>query len=155
MQGWGMVGNDWMAHRDSSRVVLWLSYMRGRKQCRSDVLICTFKKKLIDRCKMTQSPKHAIVYGASGLIGWALVDQLLSPYPHAGSFSKVTAVTNRPIDLAQSHWPESASDRPEIQLVSGIDLRNTDGPTLAESLKQVVKDVKNVTHIYYLGLLPI
>ncbi|KAJ5179198.1 hypothetical protein N7492_002408 [Penicillium capsulatum] len=99
---------------------------------------------------MAQIPGHAIVYGASGLIGWALVDQLLSPYPGAGTFDKVTAITNRPIDLCKSHWPEPSSNRPELQLVSGVDLRHTDGATLAESLKQAVKDIENVTHIYYL-----
>lgn len=94
---------------------------------------------------------HAIVFGASGLIGWALVNQLLSPYPSAGTFSKVTAITNRPITLSESYWPESAPDRPDLQLVSGIDLRHGDGASLAESLKHAVRDVEGVTHIYYLG----
>jgi nucleoside-diphosphate-sugar epimerase len=98
--------------------------------------------------------RHAIVFGASGLIGWALVDQLLQPYPHAGSFSKVTAVTNRPLNLAESHWPDAASHRPDLQLVSGIDLRHGDAAALAESLKQAVQDIESVTHIYYLGMSP-
>lgn len=97
------------------------------------------------------SNNHAIVFGASGLIGWALIDQLLSPYPHAGSFSKVTAVTNRPLNLSESHWPEPDSHRPDLQLVSGIDLRHGDATTLAECLKREVKDIESVTHIYYLG----
>lgn len=99
---------------------------------------------------MAEGSNHAIVYGASGLIGWALVDQLLHRYPQAGTFTKVTAVTNRPLDLSQSHWPCQDSGRPGLQLVSGIDLRRGDGAALAESLKQV-KDVGRVTHIYYLG----
>jgi uncharacterized protein YbjT (DUF2867 family) len=98
--------------------------------------------------------RHAIVFGASGLVGWALVDQLLQPYPHAGSFSKVTAVTNRPLNLAESHWPEVASHRPDLQLVSRIDLRYGDAAALAESLKRAVKDIESVTHIYYLGMSP-
>ncbi|KAJ5649390.1 uncharacterized protein N7484_003113 [Penicillium longicatenatum] len=93
---------------------------------------------------------HAIVFGASGLIGWALVNQLLSAYPDAGTFSKVTAITNRPITLSESHWPTSAPDRPDLQLVSGIDLRHGDGATLAETLKHAVREVESVTHIYYL-----
>ncbi|KAJ5577504.1 uncharacterized protein N7459_006468 [Penicillium hispanicum] len=99
---------------------------------------------------MAEDSKHAIVYGASGLIGWALVDQLLHRYPQAGTFTKVTAVTNRPLDVSQSRWPPQDSNRPELQLVSGIDLRRGDGTALAESLKQVVKNIGNVTHIYYL-----
>lgn len=105
--------------------------------------------------KMTQSHGHAIVYGASGLIGWALVDQLLSSYPSVDTFSEVTAVTNRPINPSKCHWPKPGFDRPELQLVSGIDLRHADGVTLAESLKQAVKGIERVTHVYYLGLSPL
>lgn len=102
---------------------------------------------------MSQAPHHAIVFGASGLIGWALVDELLGSYPHSASFTKVTAVTNRPLNLSESHWPEVDSHRADLQLVSGIDLREGDGTTLANALKQAVKDVDTVTHIYYLGML--
>lgn len=101
--------------------------------------------------KMSQASNHAIVYGASGLIGWALVNELLSPYPRPGSFSKITAVTNRPLDLSESFWPEPHSSRPELQLVSGINLRDGNGDALADSLKGVVNDIETVTHIYYLG----
>ncbi|KAJ5771397.1 uncharacterized protein N7511_003448 [Penicillium nucicola] len=93
---------------------------------------------------------HAIIFGASGVIGWSLVNQLLDPYPDAGTFCKVTAVTNRPLKLSETYWPEPSSKRPELQLVSGIDLRQGDGTSLAESLKRTVKDVESVTHIYYL-----
>nr|CAD70323.1 conserved hypothetical protein [Neurospora crassa] len=98
---------------------------------------------------MADSSKHAIVFGASGLIGWAIVNQLLRGYPRHGTFSNITAVTNRPLDTSESLWPTD-SDQPDLQLVSGIDLHKGDGATLAESLKQAVKDVESVTHIYYL-----
>ena len=102
--------------------------------------------------KMNKGSNHAIVYGASGLIGWALVDQLLSAYLEAGSFSKVTAVTNRPLNASDRHWPEPDNlHRPDLQLISNIDLRRGDGSLLANSLKQVVNDVESVTHVYYLG----
>ena len=101
---------------------------------------------------MEKESNHAIVYGASGLIGWALVDQLLNAYPQAGSFSKVTAVTNRPLNAPDSHWPEPGdSHQPDLQLISNIDLRRGDGSLLANSLMQVVNDVESVTHVYYLG----
>lgn len=92
---------------------------------------------------------HAIVFGATGIIGWAVVDQLLRS--QLNTFAKVTAVSNRPVTLQESFWPESNSSGPKLQLVSGIDLRRDDGKTLAESLKQVVNDVESVSHIYYLG----
>ncbi|PYH94354.1 hypothetical protein BO71DRAFT_379718 [Aspergillus ellipticus CBS 707.79] len=99
---------------------------------------------------MTDHNDHAIVYGASGLIGWALINQLLSPYPDSGTFSKVTAVTNRPLDLSETQWPESHSRRPDLQLLSGVDLRGCDGLTLVENLRRVANDIEGVTHIYYL-----
>ena len=101
---------------------------------------------------MSEEPNHAIVFGASGVIGWAVVNQLLGAYPGQGSFSKVTAVTNRPLVLSDTHWPELDSTRPKLQLVSGIDLRRDDGTVLADSLKQAVEDIETVTHIYYLGM---
>lgn len=94
---------------------------------------------------------HAIVFGASGVIGWAVVDQLLNSYPRTSSFSKVTAVTNRPLNSSDCHWPEKSSDRPELELVSGIDLRSGNSASLAESLQHRVRDVGTVTHIFYLG----
>lgn len=100
---------------------------------------------------MSQLSKHAIIYGASGLIGWALVNELLGSYPYSSSFSKVTAVTNRPLNLSESHWPDKDSRKAKLQLVSGIDLRNGDGTTLAEGLKEAINDVENVTHVFYLG----
>ena len=102
---------------------------------------------------MVDSSKHAIVYGASGLIGWSIVDQLLSSYPCVGSFSKVTAITNRPLDINESFWHEASPNRPVLQLVSGINLCHGDGDALGGSLKDAVEDIETVTHIYYLGIL--
>lgn len=45
---------------------------------------------------------HALVFGASGLAGWGVVDQLLENYPAEGTFSKVTALVNRPFSVAES-----------------------------------------------------
>ncbi|KAI0441688.1 hypothetical protein F4803DRAFT_522234, partial [Xylaria telfairii] len=99
---------------------------------------------------MEDAPRHAIVFGASGLIGWAVVDQLLRSYPKAGTFSKITAVTNRKVKFPESHWPKPGADRPVLQLISGIDLRHGDGTTLANTLKEAVEDIHNVTHLFYL-----
>ncbi|KAI3324465.1 hypothetical protein HD806DRAFT_492679 [Xylariaceae sp. AK1471] len=99
---------------------------------------------------MEEVQRHAIVFGASGLIGWAVVDQLLRSYPKPGTFSKITAVTNREVKLSESHWPEPSAGCPNLQLISGIDLRHSDGSTLANALKQVVEDIHTVTHIFYL-----
>ncbi|RWA12169.1 hypothetical protein EKO27_g2924 [Xylaria grammica] len=99
---------------------------------------------------MGRHPGHAIVFGASGLIGWAVVDQLLRCYPETSTFSRITAVTNREVTFSESHWPEPNAERPKLQLISGIDLRHGDGVMLANSLKQAVEDVETVTHLFYL-----
>lgn len=103
---------------------------------------------------MADGSHHAIIYGASGLNGWSLVNQLLRCYPDVGTFSRVTAVTNRPLDLSESHWLGPDQHRPALQLVSGIDLRHGDGATLAGSLKEAINDVESVTHVFYLGMSP-
>ncbi|KAJ8122916.1 hypothetical protein ONZ43_g1009 [Nemania bipapillata] len=100
---------------------------------------------------MGEKLRHAIVFGASGLIGWAVVDQLLRLYPEAGTFSKITAVTNRKVKISESHWLEPRTDRLSLQLISDIDLRRGDGATLAESLRRAVADIHTVTQVFYLA----
>ncbi|KAJ5595697.1 hypothetical protein N7450_002155 [Penicillium hetheringtonii] len=95
------------------------------------------------------SSEHAIVYGASSVVGWSIVDQILKRYPENSTFSKVTAITNRPLDLSNSYWPTPDTHRPKLQLVSGFDLRDEEGPALAASLKEKVNDVEGITTIYY------
>ncbi|RAL06951.1 uncharacterized protein BO97DRAFT_409335 [Aspergillus homomorphus CBS 101889] len=94
---------------------------------------------------MPKTDRHAIIYGASGLIGWAVVNQLLSSYPERGTFKKVTAVTNRPLNLAETHWPTGQPGQPELQLISGVDLRS------AHELEHQIPDIETVTHVYYLA----
>lgn len=92
-----------------------------------------------------QSPKHALVFGASGITGWAIVNAILNGYPTPESFSQVTALTNRPLSLEASQWP--ISDK--LELVSGIDLLHGDQATLESTLKQSVPKVDQVTHVYF------
>ncbi|KAI1171535.1 hypothetical protein F4777DRAFT_591148 [Nemania sp. FL0916] len=99
---------------------------------------------------MDDPPRHAIIFGASGLIGWAVVEQLLRSYPETGTFSKITAVTNREVKLSESYWPAPDANQPTLQLVSGIDLRRGDGIMLADTLRREVEDVHTVTHVFYL-----
>ncbi|KKY35262.1 putative sirq protein [Diaporthe ampelina] len=49
---------------------------------------------------------HAVVIGASGLIGWGVVNELLShDYIAAGAFGTVTAIVNRPVNRDDMFWP--------------------------------------------------
>ena len=105
---------------------------------------------------MTPSPPapgaHALVFGASGLAGWGVVDQLLCNYPTPGTFSQVTALVNRPFSVADSYWPKPSPSRPKLQLVSHVNLLKGSVDDFTAFLKREVWDVENVTHAFYFGL---
>ena len=98
-----------------------------------------------------QSGAHALVVGASGVAGWAVVDQIIEHYPNQGAFSTVTALVNRPLTVADSGWPEHSPSRPQLDLVSGIDLTSGTADEFGNVLEEKVKDVSRVTHVFYFG----
>jgi hypothetical protein len=103
------------------------------------------------KSKMTTSPgHHAVVIGASGLIGWSVVNSLLEPYPAPSPFRKFTALVNRPLKLDDSFWPEEAPGKPELTLASGVNLLCGDDEFEA-LLKEKVRDVESISHVYYFG----
>lgn len=93
----------------------------------------------------TDTDNHALVFGASGITGWAIVNAILNGYPSPSTFSKVTALTNRPLAPETAQWPQS--DR--LQVVSGLDVLAGDQSTLEKTLKDKVKDVSTVSHVYF------
>jgi nucleoside-diphosphate-sugar epimerase len=99
---------------------------------------------------MPESNNHALVIGASGLIGWSVVNQLLQCYPAKGTFTRVTALVNRPLDLGDCFWPETTDSTPALDLIPGINLLSTD-EELEATLKERVADVASITHVYYFG----
>jgi hypothetical protein len=95
------------------------------------------------------SEKVALVFGASGVTGWSFVNEILGDYPKKGVWSKVHALTNRPLSLADSMWPKD--DR--LNIVSGIDLLKGSQDDLEKELKSKIVGIEKVTHVYYLGTL--
>lgn len=91
--------------------------------------------------------KTALVFGASGVTGWAFVNEILNDYPEKGVWDGVVSMTNRSLRQQDSLWPAD----PRLQIVSGVDLLNGSQEELEAALKSKVKDVDNVTHVYYLG----
>lgn len=91
--------------------------------------------------------RHALIFGASGVSGWAVVDQLLKGYPNNARWDKVTALTNRPLGLEVSQWPKKDS----LHIVSGINLLYGSAEDLLNVMKQKINDVERVTHIFYYG----
>lgn len=88
----------------------------------------------------------ALVFGASGISGWALTRNLLS-YPTRTTFSRVIGLTNRPMDLENSQLP---TDDPRLEIYAGVNLRN-DLSSVIEQLKDTVPRLEEVTHVYYCG----
>lgn len=87
----------------------------------------------------------ALVFGASGISGWAVTKNLLS-YPTSTTFSRVIGLTHRPMGLNDSQLPPD--DR--LELYHGINLRES-REAMIEKMKATVPDVEEVTHVYYLG----
>jgi len=94
---------------------------------------------------------HALVFGASGLAGWGVVDQLLENYPTEGTFAKVTALVNRPLSVASSYWPSPSHTRPKLSLVSGVNLTEGAVEEFSALLQRNVEDIASVTHVFYFG----
>jgi hypothetical protein len=93
------------------------------------------------------SGKVALVFGASGVTGWSFVNEILGDYPKKGVWTKVHALTNRPLSQADSMWPKDE----RLDIVSGIDLLKGSQEELEEELKSKVNGIEKVTHVYYLG----
>ena len=88
---------------------------------------------------------HALVFGASGITGWAIVNAILNGYPSESAFTKVTALTNRPLPVDIAQWPESG----KLQVVSGLDLLAGDQSTLEATLKERVSGIETVSHVFF------
>jgi nucleoside-diphosphate-sugar epimerase len=83
----------------------------------------------------------ALVFGASGVTGHALLKALLAHESHA-VFSRVIGLTNRPLASEIAFLP---SDE-RLELYSDIDLLNREESLLK---LQHVPNIQQVTHVYY------
>lgn len=93
---------------------------------------------------------HALVIGASGLIGWGVVDQLLKPSLSPSPFAKVIALVNRPLKVEDALWPEST---PKLDLLTGINLL-CDDDEFESILRDKLPDAGSISHVYYCGTIP-
>ncbi|KAK6366868.1 hypothetical protein LTS17_010419 [Exophiala oligosperma] len=115
----------------------------GGTRRRSLVLTNLFENK--ELAQHDDKNKHALVFGASGITGWAIVNQLLSNSPEAQAFSKVSAVTVRPISAEKALWPDSS----KLSIYSGIDLIRLNAEGTKDVLKQKIPDIDTVTHVFF------
>jgi hypothetical protein len=89
--------------------------------------------------------KYALVLGASGITGWAIVNELLTDHPDAQQFNKITALTNRPLPATAIPWPGSE----KLNITSGIDLLKGSQEQLQEALEAGIPQVEKVTHVFF------
>ncbi|KAK0199357.1 hypothetical protein DFS33DRAFT_1401005, partial [Desarmillaria ectypa] len=94
----------------------------------------------------------ALVFGASGICGWAIVNKILENYPERGTFDKVTAITQRPLDLAATFWPVSEATPKARMLPSSyrkMPINSNYDAGLQGALVRKIPDIDTVTHIFY------
>ncbi|KAJ5697819.1 hypothetical protein N7488_011503 [Penicillium malachiteum] len=89
--------------------------------------------------------KNALVFGASGITGWAIVNAILNDYPSPEILSRVNALTNRPLPPDVAQWPQSE----KLNVVSGLDLLRGNQVDLERSLKERVPEIEKTTHVYF------
>ncbi|KUI65838.1 3-oxo-Delta(4,5)-steroid 5-beta-reductase [Cytospora mali] len=86
----------------------------------------------------------ALVFGASGISGWAVMQNLLS-YPSPTTFRRIIGLTNRPLSKAEGSFPEYDK---RVELYFGIDLRQDLGGVKTQ-LMNTIPRLEEVTHVYY------
>lgn len=94
---------------------------------------------------MVESKNVALIFGASGISGWAVTKCALS-YPTPTTFDRVIGLTNRPLPLEKSGLPNDT----RLELYHGVNLRENLDEVLSQ-LKEKVPNLEDVTHVYYLG----
>jgi hypothetical protein len=92
---------------------------------------------------MTPKPQ-ALIFGASGITGWAITNNALI-YPTPTTFSRIVGLTNRPLSPSAAHLPSDA----RLQLYSGLDL-SRDAATNSEYLRGI-ENISEITHVYFAG----
>jgi hypothetical protein len=85
---------------------------------------------------------QALVFGASGITGWALTNAALS-YPTATAFKRVVGLTNRPLSVKDAGLPQD----PRVHLYPGLDL-SKDSKSITEYLSKI-ENIGETTHVYF------
>lgn len=92
------------------------------------------------------SPKQALVFGASGVSGWAIARECLR-YPSETTFDRVIALSNQELKLSEFLLPDQYLSRLDVHF--GIDL--SESSDIALDKFNSIEGIENTTHIYYTG----
>lgn len=87
---------------------------------------------------------RALVFGDSGITGWAIVQEALK-YPSLATFDRVIGLTNRPLTKSEAFLPDD--DR--LELYSGVDLSS--GVPAVKAKLERINGIQGVTHVYFSG----
>ncbi|KAL7920642.1 hypothetical protein ACQKWADRAFT_298062 [Trichoderma austrokoningii] len=90
----------------------------------------------------TVAKRTALVFGASGITGWAILREALQ-YPTPSTFHKVIGLTNRPLDRSQAFLPEDS----RLEIVPGVDLTAAVDDVVAKLAG--IDGIKDVTDVYF------
>ncbi|KAL6792232.1 hypothetical protein GGI42DRAFT_179751 [Trichoderma sp. SZMC 28013] len=86
--------------------------------------------------------RTALVFGASGITGWALLREALK-YPTTTAFQRVIGLTNRPLDRSTSFLPDDS----RLTLAHDIDLTKSIDDVAAKLAD--IEGIKGVTDVYF------
>ncbi|KAL7815851.1 hypothetical protein V8C26DRAFT_107628 [Trichoderma gracile] len=86
--------------------------------------------------------RTALVFGASGITGWAIVREALT-YPTATTFNRVIGVTKQPLDRAKSLLPDDS----RLTLAYGVDLTTTVDDVVAKLAD--IDGIGDITDVYF------
>ncbi|KAG0645390.1 Short chain dehydrogenase sirQ [Hyphodiscus hymeniophilus] len=91
---------------------------------------------------MTAKPLQALVFGASGITGWAITNSALS-YPTPTTFSRVVGLTSRSLSINEAALPSD----PRLELHAGLDL-GQDVQSIVKYLSSIER-IEEITHVYF------
>ena len=93
------------------------------------------------------APRQALIFGASGISGWAIARECLT-YPATDAFERVIALSNQPLQKEEFLLRHANLDR--LELYSGIDLTND---LDVSSQLAAISGIRKTTHVFYSGKL--
>ncbi|KAL7943601.1 hypothetical protein V8C42DRAFT_358873 [Trichoderma barbatum] len=86
--------------------------------------------------------RTALVFGASGITGWAILREALK-YPTTAAFHRVIGLTNRPLDPKECFLPDDS----RLTLTHGLDLTSSVDDVVAKLAD--IEGIKDVTDVYF------
>jgi hypothetical protein len=98
----------------------------------------------LKRNEMTTKPLQALVFGASGITGWAIANSALC-YPTARTFPRVIGLTSRPLSIEDAGMPFD----PRLELYAGLDLSQNLSSIV--SYLSGIEKIEEITHVYFAG----